>query len=50
MVLVYTTVISEHEKAIKCNFKPGLIKRSIDLDKEDVLQRRRKIILPPAHQ
>jgi hypothetical protein len=32
-VLVYEAVNSEHGKVIKCDFKPGSVKRSIDLYK-----------------
>jgi hypothetical protein len=31
-VLVGAVVYSEHEKVIKCDFKPGSVGRSIDLE------------------
>jgi hypothetical protein len=33
-ILVHVVVNSEYGKVIKCDFKPGSVKRSIDLDKE----------------
>jgi hypothetical protein len=35
-------VHSEHGKVIKHNFKPGSVERSIDLDKGDIPQPRRR--------
>jgi hypothetical protein len=33
-ILADTSVLFEHGKAIKCNFKPGSVKRFIGLNKE----------------
>jgi hypothetical protein len=33
-VLIDVVVHSEHVKVIQCDFKPGSVERSIDLDKE----------------
>jgi hypothetical protein len=38
MFPIDSLVHSEYEKGIKCDFKPGSVERSIDLDKEDVPQ------------
>jgi hypothetical protein len=37
-VLVDAAVHLEHGNGIKCDFKPGSLERSIDLDKEEYLQ------------
>jgi hypothetical protein len=37
-VLADATIHSEDGKVIKCDFKPGSVERSIDLDKEGILQ------------
>jgi hypothetical protein len=37
-IVVDAVVDSEHGKVIQCDFKPGSVKRSIDLDKEGMPQ------------
>jgi hypothetical protein len=37
-VLVNASIHSEHGKVIKCDFKPGLVERSIDLYQEGIPQ------------
>jgi hypothetical protein len=38
MILIYVGAHSEHVQVIRWDFKPGSVKRSIDLDKEGIPQ------------
>jgi hypothetical protein len=46
-VLVDAVLHSEHEKEIKCDFKPGSVERSIDLNRGMYLSSSRQYIHTP---
>jgi hypothetical protein len=42
--LVDAEIHSEHGKLIKCDFKPGSVERSIDVDKEGMPQAEEEVL------
>jgi hypothetical protein len=46
-VLIDAVDHSEHAQIIKCDFKPGSVERTINLDQENILQQQKSIHIPP---
>jgi hypothetical protein len=49
MIVLDASVHSEHVQVIRCDFKPGSVERSIDLDKKGMPLHRPLSTLPPTN-